>query len=126
MRHLKSGRKLGRTSAHRKALFNNLAQALVRYELIQTTDSKAKELRSVTDRLITLGKRGTEIDVARLVAGRACVRDVGAEHVHPLRADFQRCSMNAEKAFVHCSHLRQKITDVRMPRYVSKGRAKLL
>ena len=59
MRHLKSGRKLGRTSAHRKALFNNLAQALVRYELIQTTDSKAKELRSVTDRLITLGKRGT-------------------------------------------------------------------
>lgn len=59
MRHLKSGRKLGRTSAHRKALFNNLASALVRYELIQTTDAKAKELRGVTDRLITLGKRDT-------------------------------------------------------------------
>ena len=59
MRHLKSGRKLGRTSAHRKALFNNLVSALVRYELIQTTDAKAKELRRVSDRLITLGKRGT-------------------------------------------------------------------
>ncbi len=57
MRHLKSGRKLGRTSAHRKALFNNLARALVTYEMIQTTDAKAKELRSVTDKLITLGKR---------------------------------------------------------------------
>tara|TARA_B100000686_G_C15861876_1_gene512310 strand:+ start:46 stop:516 length:471 start_codon:yes stop_codon:yes gene_type:complete len=59
MRHLKSGRKLGRTSAHRKALFNNLASALVRYELIQTTDPKAKELRKVSDRLITLGKKDT-------------------------------------------------------------------
>ena len=59
MRHLKSGRKLGRTSAHRKALFNNLARALVKYELIQTTDAKAKELRRVTDKLITLGKQDT-------------------------------------------------------------------
>ena len=57
MRHLKAGRKLGRTSAHRKALFNNLAIALVKYEMIQTTDAKAKELRSVADHLITLGKR---------------------------------------------------------------------
>ena len=59
MRHLKTGRKLGRTSAHRKALMNNLARALVRYEMIQTTDAKAKEMRRVTDRLITLGKRDT-------------------------------------------------------------------
>ncbi len=59
MRHLKSGRKLGRSASHRKATLNNLARALVQYELIQTTDAKAKELRSVTDRLITLGKRDT-------------------------------------------------------------------
>lgn len=59
MRHLKSGRKLARTAAHRKALFNNLVSSLVRYELIQTTDAKAKELRRVADRLITLGKRDT-------------------------------------------------------------------
>lgn len=59
MRHRKSGRKLGRNSAHRKALFNNLARALVTYEYIQTTDAKAKELRSVSDKLITLGKQDT-------------------------------------------------------------------
>jgi len=59
MRHRKSGRKLSRTAAHRKATMNNLARALVTYELIQTTDAKAKELRRVTDRLITLGKRDT-------------------------------------------------------------------
>ena len=59
MRHKNSGRKLGRTAAHRKALFNNLAIALVKYEMIQTTDAKAKELRSVADHLITLGKRDT-------------------------------------------------------------------
>lgn len=57
MRHLKSGRKLNRSASHRKATFNNLARALVQYELIQTTDAKAKELRRVSDRLITLGKR---------------------------------------------------------------------
>lgn len=59
MRHKKSGRKLSRTASHRKALMQNLAGALVRYEMIQTTDAKAKELRSVSDKLITLGKRGT-------------------------------------------------------------------
>lgn len=59
MRHLKSGKKLGRNASHRKALFNNLARELVRYELIQTTNVKAKELRKLSARLITLGKRGT-------------------------------------------------------------------
>lgn len=59
MRHKKSGRKLNRNASHRKAMFNNMARALVRYEMIQTTDAKAKELRSVGDKLITLGKKGT-------------------------------------------------------------------
>lgn len=58
MRHRLSGRKLNRTSAHRKAMFNNLAAALVKHEQIKTTLPKAKELRPVVDRLITLGKRG--------------------------------------------------------------------
>lgn len=57
MRHLNSGRKLGRTHAHRKALFNSLLRAMVRYEFIQTTDAKAKELRGYADRLITLAKK---------------------------------------------------------------------
>lgn len=58
MRHRKSGRKLNRTSSHRKALFMNMAQALIKHEQIITTLPKAKELRSVTDKLITLGKKG--------------------------------------------------------------------
>jgi large subunit ribosomal protein L17 len=58
MRHLKQGRKLGRTSAHRKALLRNLATALLEHERIVTTGPKAKELRRVADKLVTLGKRG--------------------------------------------------------------------
>ncbi len=58
MRHRKRGRRLNRTSAHRKAMFRNMAAALIKHEQIETTLPKAKELRSVVDRLITLGKRG--------------------------------------------------------------------
>jgi large subunit ribosomal protein L17 len=58
MRHLNAGRKLNRTSAHRKALFKNMVLALIRHERIQTTDPKAKELRRIADRMVTLGKQG--------------------------------------------------------------------
>ena len=56
MRHLKSGRKLNRTSAHRQAMFRNMAAALFRHEQIRTTLPKAKELRRVAEPLITLAK----------------------------------------------------------------------
>ncbi len=56
MRHLKAGRKLSRTSSHRKALFRNLAAALFYHERIKTTNPKALELRRVADRLISLAK----------------------------------------------------------------------
>jgi large subunit ribosomal protein L17 len=59
MRHRMSGRKLNRSSSHRKAMFANLTVSLLRHEQIITTLPKAKELRRVTDRVITLGKRGT-------------------------------------------------------------------
>ena len=59
MRHLKAGRKFGRTSAHRKALFRNLVQALIKRERISTTLAKAKELRDKVQKTITLGKKGT-------------------------------------------------------------------
>jgi large subunit ribosomal protein L17 len=59
MRHRMSGRKLNRTSSHRKALFRNMSVALLKHEQIKTTLPKAKELRSIVDRLITLGKRGS-------------------------------------------------------------------
>ena len=59
MRHRISGRKLNRTSSHRKALFRNMSVALLKHEQIKTTIPKAKELRSIVDRLVTLGKRDT-------------------------------------------------------------------
>ena len=58
MRHLKAGRKLSRTSSHRKALFRNLAASLFYHESIRTTNPKALELRRVAERLITLAKTG--------------------------------------------------------------------
>ena len=58
MRHGKSGRKLNRTASHRKAMFANMAASLLRHEQIVTTLPKAKDLRPVVDKLITLGKRG--------------------------------------------------------------------
>jgi large subunit ribosomal protein L17 len=58
MRHGVSGRKLGVTSSHRQAMFRNMAHALLKHEQITTTLPKAKELRPVAEKLITLGKRG--------------------------------------------------------------------
>lgn len=59
MRHGMKGRKLNRTASHRKALFSNMAAALLTHEQITTTLPKAKELRPLAERMITLGKRGT-------------------------------------------------------------------
>ena len=72
MRHRNQGRKLNRTASHRGALLANLAAALIKHEQIATTLPKAKELRRVTDRLITLAKRG-DLHARRLAAAR--VRD---------------------------------------------------
>ncbi|MDH5673611.1 MAG: 50S ribosomal protein L17 [Myxococcales bacterium] len=69
MRHRKTGRKFGRNSAHRRAMFRNLAGNLVLHERIETTDAKAKELRGVTERLISKALRLGEdltVDVAKL------------------------------------------------------------
>jgi len=57
MRHRKAGRKFSRTSAHRDAMFTNMAASLIKHELIKTTLPKAKELRSVAEPLITLAKK---------------------------------------------------------------------
>ncbi len=58
MRHGLSGRKLNRTTSHRKAMFANMAASLITHEQIKTTLPKAKELRPIVEKLITLGKRG--------------------------------------------------------------------
>lgn len=59
MRHLKSYRKLGRVTSHRKAMLRNMATSLLEHERIETTLPKAKELRAVVEKLITLGKKGS-------------------------------------------------------------------
>lgn len=59
MRHRNSGRKLGRTASHRHAMFRNMVTSLFEHERIETTDARAKELRSIAEKLITQGKRGT-------------------------------------------------------------------
>ncbi len=77
MRHLKSGRKLNRTSAHRKALMRNLVTSLIERGRIRTTDAKAKELRQIADRLVTLGNERHCMlgrQAAAFVRTRAAVR----------------------------------------------------
>lgn len=72
MRHRKAGRKLNRTASHRRAMFANMVAALIKHEQIITTLPKAKELRRVTDRIITLAKKG-DLASRRLAVAR--VRD---------------------------------------------------
>src|SRR5829696_4316943 len=69
MRHRVGGRKLGRTSSHRTAMFRNMAAALIKHEQITTTTAKAKELRPYVEKLITLAKKGG-LSSRRLAHGR--------------------------------------------------------
>ena len=69
MRHHNSGRKFNRTASHRKAMFANMAAALIKHEQIVTTLPKAKDLRGVVEALITLAKRG-DLHARRLAASR--------------------------------------------------------
>ena len=59
MRHKKSGRRLGRNSSHRKAMFRNMAASILKHETIKTTLPKARELRPIVEKLVTLGKKNT-------------------------------------------------------------------
>ncbi len=58
MRHNNAGRRLGRKTSHREAMFRNMVTSLLAHEKITTTDAKAKEIRTFTEKMITLGKRG--------------------------------------------------------------------
>ena len=86
MRHLKTGRKFGRNTPHRRAMFRNLAANLVLNERIETTDAKAKELRRIVERLITRAARlGDEltVDIGKL-------KDADRERVVGRRVHAQR------------------------------------
>ena len=71
----KFGSKLGRTTSHRKAMLRTMVTSLLKYEKIQTTDMKAKELKKVADKMITLGKRGG-LHARRQAASYVRERDV--------------------------------------------------
>ncbi len=75
MRHRKSHRKLGRNSSHRKAMLRNMVTSLFEHGRIQTTDTRAKELRVIADRLVTLGKKNT-VHAKRRAARTLQSRDV--------------------------------------------------
>ena len=73
MRHGNAGRKLNRTASHRKAMFANMAAALIKHEQIVTTLPKAKELRPIVEKLVTLAKRG-DLHARRLAISAAARR----------------------------------------------------
>ena len=68
MRHLKAGKKLGRNTSHRRALLRNLVTSLIVEERIETTEAKAKAMRPLVEKMITLGKRG-DVSARRMAAG---------------------------------------------------------
>lgn len=78
MRHRNSGRKLGRTSSHREAMFRNMVTSLFEHERIVTTTPKAKEARRIADKMITLAKRG-DLHAKRQALGYIRSRDVVAK-----------------------------------------------
>src|SRR3954447_15307249 len=86
MRHLKAGRKFGRNTSHRRAMFRNLAANLVLHERIETTDAKAKELRRITERLLTKAMRlGDDLTADTSKLSEAEAERVLARRVHAQR-----------------------------------------
>ncbi len=88
MRHRNAGRKLNRTSSHRKAMFSNMAASLFTHELIRTTLPKAKELRRVAEPLITLSKEDS-VARRRLAFARLRDRDVVTKLFNELGPRYQ-------------------------------------
>ena len=89
MRHKKSGRKLSRKTAHRKALMSNLASALITHKKIKTTDAKAKELRMFIEPLVTFAKRGdlhARRQVVKKIRHKSIVREL-FDNIGPVFSD---------------------------------------
>ena len=88
MRHRLSGRKLNRTPSHRKAMFANMAMALIKHEQIKTTLPKAKELRPLVEKLVTLGKRG-DLHARRLLIAKTRDTTTAAKLIDTLGPRYQ-------------------------------------
>ena len=87
MRHGKSGRKLGRTSSHREAMFRNMVTSLFEHERIVTTEQKATELRPIAEKMITLAKRG-DLHARRQALSYIRSKDVVAKLFDEIQAQF--------------------------------------
>lgn len=87
MRHRKSGRKLGRTSSHREAMFRNMVTSLFEHERIVTTTPKAKEARRIADKMITLAKKG-DLHARRQVLSYIRSKDVVAKLFDVIQLQF--------------------------------------
>lgn len=87
MRHGKSGRKLGRTSSHRQAMFRNMVTSLFEHERIVTTEKKAKELRPIAEKMITLAKRG-DLHARRQALSYIQSKDVVAKLFDEIQSQF--------------------------------------
>ena len=88
MRHGNTGRKLSRTASHRKAMFANMAAALIKHEQIVTTLPKAKDLRPIVEKLVTLAKRG-DLHARRQAIAAAARRRHGQEALRDARPALQ-------------------------------------
>ena len=120
MRHGVAGVRLGRSAAHRRALFRNLVTALLQHESVRTTDAKAKELRRWADRMITLGKQGTlhaRRRAARIIMRRSVLRKLFVEKYEKLYGRGSALA-GAQLEIVVC-RLRARALTPR-PRLVSK------
>jgi len=88
MRHLKRTAKLGRTGSHRNAMLANLVCSLIKHKRVATTLAKAKAVRPVAERIVTLGKRGT-VTARRLVAARLRTRGAGLQFSKEQRRNWR-------------------------------------
>jgi large subunit ribosomal protein L17 len=125
MRHRKAGRKFGRNSSHRRAMFRNLAGNLVLHERIETTEAKAKELRRIAERLVTRATRlGDDLDVDVSKLGDEERQRVLARRTHAQRqvARFlpRRLARTNDDGTVDEVDLVHKLFHDIAPRYMSR------
>jgi large subunit ribosomal protein L17 len=106
MRHRRAGKKLGRDSAHRKALYSNLAGALIEHGRIKTTVAKAKAVKPFAEQMITLGKRG-DLHARRLALAELRSQDV----VHQLFADVAPRFVNRPGGYTRIVRLGPRLGD---------------
>src|SRR5512143_2601141 len=106
MRHRNTGRQFGRNSSHRRALFRNLVTSLLEHGKVETTEAKAKEIRGIADKMITLGKRG-DLHAKRLALAYIQSRDVVAK----LFSDIAPRSANRNGGYTRVIKTRVRLGD---------------